>query len=101
MMLGLHQQLPRVKDFVSALQNIESDALCYLRNLFVKKRQPRATHVLLLPRDRRRNRKPYVLPVQYVPYKSIKDQFVCDLADAIKKDDVYALEASRYTKGNG
>ena len=68
MMLCLHQQLPRVKEVVSALKNIESDALCYLRNLFVKKRQPGATHVLLfLLSDERRNQKPYALPVWYVP----------------------------------
>ena len=88
MMLCLHQQLPRVKEVVLALQNIESDALYYLRNLFVKKRQPEATHVLLLflLSDERRNQKPYVLTVQYVPYKSIKDQFVRDLTDAIKTE---------------
>ena len=40
MMLCLHQQLPWVKEVVSALQKIKSDALCYLRNLFMKKRQP-------------------------------------------------------------
>ena len=81
----LHQQPPREKDVVSAFCNVEQDALVYLRNLFVKKRQPAATHVLLfLVSDERRNRKRYALPVQYVPYKSIKDQFVRDLTNVIK-----------------
>ena len=53
----------------------------------MKKRQPGATHVLLfLVSDERRNRKPYALPVQYVPYKSIRDQFVRDLTDIIKTE---------------
>jgi len=83
----LHQQVPREKDVVTALKNIEKDALCYLRNFFMKKRQPGATHVLLfLVSDERRNRKPYALPVQYVPYKSIRDQFVRDLTDIIKTE---------------
>ena len=70
---------------LSALQNVEHDALTYLTNLFVKKRQPGATHVLLfLVSDERRNKKPYALPVQYIPYKSIKDQHVRDMTDAIK-----------------
>ena len=73
---------------VTALQHIEKDALCYLRNLFIKKRQPGATHVLLflVSDERRKNRKPYALPVQYVPYKSIRDQFVRDLTDIIKRE---------------
>lgn len=81
----LSQQAPREKDVVTALQNVEHDALTYLRNLFVKKRQPGATHVLLfLVSDERRNKKPYALPVQYIPYKSIKHQYVRDMTDAIK-----------------
>ena len=57
----------------------------YLRNLFVKKRQPGATHVLLfLVSEERQNKKPYALPVQYIPYKSSKDQYVRDMTDAIK-----------------
>ena len=81
----LCQQASREKDVVTALQNVEHDALTYLRNLFIKKRQPGATHVLLfLVSDERRNKKPYALSVQYIPYKSIKDQYVRDMTDAIK-----------------
>ena len=63
----LCQQAPREKEVVTALQNVEHDALMYLRNLFVQKRQPGATHVLLfLVSDERRNKGPYALPVQYI-----------------------------------
>ena len=83
----LNQEVPHERDVITALQNIEKDALTYLRNLYIKKRQPGATHVLLfLISDERRNRKPYALPVHYVPYKSIRDQFVRDLTDNIKRE---------------
>ena len=83
----LNQEVSREIDVITALQNIEKDTLTYLRNLYIKKRQPGATHVLLfLISDERRNKKPYALPVQYVPYKSIKDQFVRDLTDSIKRE---------------
>ena len=61
------------------------DFLKYLRNLFVKKRQPGATHVFVfLVLQEKRNRKPYCLPVQYIPYHSLKDQYVRDLSGKIK-----------------
>ena len=69
----LCQQAPREKDVVTALQNVEHDALTYLRNVFVKKRQPGTTHVLLLlVSNERRNKKPYALPVQYILTKAPK-----------------------------
>lgn len=83
----LNQEVPCERDVIIALQTIEKDTLTYLRNLYIKKRQPGATHVLLfLISDEHRNRKPYALPVQYVPYKSIKDQFVRDLTNSIKRE---------------
>ena len=83
----LDPHAPRVEDVHTALCNIEKDSLTYLRNLLVKKCQPGATHVLLfLLSDERRNRKPYTMPIQYVPYKSIRDQFVRDLTVNIKTE---------------
>ena len=61
--------------------------MVYLRNLFIKKRQPAATHVLLfLLSDEKRNKKPFAIPVQYVPYHSLRDQYVRDLTDSIKRE---------------
>ena len=71
---------PRVEDVQKAYKSLENDMIVYLRNLFIKKRQPAASHVLLfLLSDERRNRKPFAIPVQYVPYHSLRDQFVRDL----------------------
>ena len=53
----------------------------------MKKRQPGATHVFVfLVSEERRNRKPYCLPVQYIPYHSLKDQYVRDLYGKVKSE---------------
>lgn len=58
--------------------------LQFLRNLFKKKRIC-ATHILVfMVADERRNCKPYAIPIQYVPYKGIRDQEVRDLTKKIK-----------------
>ena len=64
----------------------ECDAyLQYLRNLFKKKRLC-ATHVLVfMIADERRNWKPYTIPIQYVPYCSMRDQEVRDFTKKIKE----------------
>lgn len=64
----------------------ECDAhLQYLLNLYKKKRVC-ATHVLVfMIADERRNRKPYAIPIQYVPYRSIRDQEVRDFTKKIKE----------------
>lgn len=59
----------------------------YLRNLFVKRRQPAATHVFIfLLSDECRNNKPYCLPIQYVPYHSLKDQTLRELTNKIRNE---------------
>ena len=53
----------------------------YLRHLFIEKRQPAATHVLaVLVSEERRNKKPYAIPVHFIPYHSLKDQYIRDLS---------------------
>ena len=79
----------RVQEVVNSLRNLQDDLMKYLRNLFVKKRQPAATHVLaILVSEERRNKKPYAIPVQFVPYCSIKDQCIPDLTAKIKVEMV-------------
>ena len=57
----------------------------YFCNLFVKKRQPAATHVLIIMvSEEKRNRKPYSLLVQYVPYHTIRDPYIRDLSKSVK-----------------
>ena len=57
----------------------------YLKNIYKKKRQPAATHVLVvMVSEERRNKKPYAVPVQYVPYFSLRDQFVRELLQKVK-----------------
>ena len=69
----------------TSLRGMAGDAKGYLRNLFKKKRTA-ATHVLVLMlSEERRQKKPYALPVRYIPYKSLRDQYVRDFTREVKK----------------
>ena len=58
--------------------------LSYLKNLFKKKRCA-ASHVLvIMVAEEKRSRKPYALPVQYIPYGSIRDQELRDVLASVK-----------------
>ncbi|XP_064622698.1 uncharacterized protein LOC135484921 isoform X2 [Lineus longissimus] len=66
-----------------------ADYKTYLKNLFKKKRQPPASHVLVfMLSDERRKKKPYAAPVQFIPYHSIRDQYIRDFSKAIKQEMV-------------
>lgn len=59
----------------------------YFRNLFKKKRQPAANHILVfMLSEEKRNQKPYALPVWYVPYHTLKDQYVRDFTKQLKQE---------------
>lgn len=76
---------PQIGDVIASLQNMSKELADYFCNLFVKKRQPAATHVLIIMvSEQRTNRKPYSLPVQYVPYHTIRDQYIRDLSKSVK-----------------
>lgn len=69
----------------TSLRGLVSEAKTYLRNLFKKKRIA-ATHVLVLMlSDERRSHKPYALPIRYVPYRSLRDQYIRDLNKDVKR----------------
>ena len=56
----------------------------FLRNLS-KKERTAASHVLVfMLSDEGRWRKPYAFPIRYIPYKTIKDQYVRDFGKVIK-----------------
>ncbi len=56
----------------------------YLKNLYKKKRTA-ASHVLvIMVAEEQRTKKPYALPVQYVPYASIRDQELRDVLADVK-----------------
>ena len=76
------QDLTVVKTF---LRGMASDTKSYPRNLLKKKRTA-ATHVLVLMlSDERRQKKPYALPVRFIPYKNLHDRYVCDFTTEVKK----------------
>ena len=76
------QVLRRVK---GSVRGMATQAKAYLRNLF-KKRRTAATHVLVLMlSDERRQNKPYALPVRFVPYRTLRDQYVRDFTREMKQ----------------
>ena len=80
-------QSSRVMHVQKSMEDKKSDWEKYLRDLFVKRRQPAATHVFIfLLSDECRDKKPYCLPIQYVPYHSLKDQTVRELTNNIRKE---------------
>ena len=70
---------PEIGDVIASLHNL-SKLPDYFCNLLVKKRHPAATHIpIIMNSEEKQNRKPYSLPVQYVPYHTICDQCIRDL----------------------
>jgi hypothetical protein len=51
----------------------------YLKDLFLKKRVPAKYLLVFMIADEMRNRKPYAVPVQFLPYKSITDSKLVEL----------------------
>ena len=73
-----------MQSIMASLRALVQPAKSYLRNLFKKKRTA-ATHILVLMlSDERRNKKPCALPVRYVAYRSLCDQYVCDITKDVK-----------------
>ena len=67
---------------IVSLKDLKIDL--YLKNLFKKKRTS-ASHVLVfMLSDEKRARKPYALPVRYIPYRTLKDQYIRDFSRDIK-----------------
>ena len=61
------------------LMSLKSRLLSYLKDLFTKKRTA-ASHVLVfMIADELRNRKPYAIPVRFMPYKSLTDSKLQEL----------------------
>lgn len=87
LMTFLNPVQPRVNDLVGEASAKKDDIKDYLRNIYTKKRQPAATHVMVfLVSDEKRNKKPYTLPVYYFPYYSIRDQSVRDKSIKLKNE---------------
>ena len=74
---------------------LKSSLLRYLNDLFSKKRIA-ATHLLVfMIADERRNRKPYAIPVRFLPYKSLTDaklrELEVQLEDAMRRNGMIAV----------
>lgn len=82
--LHLRNQVP-LKSSTKVISHQYKEYLCGL----FKKRRIAATHVMVIMiADETRSKKPYAIPVQYIPYKSIKDQYVRDVIQNLKEQMV-------------
>lgn len=89
--VGFEEKVKKVRTFQTQLEgfahdvasgdliSLKSDFLTYLKDLFSKKCTA-ATHVLVFRiADELRNRKPYAVPLRFMPYKSLTDSKLRDL----------------------
>ena len=96
LLLCLEQQIPQLQPGLNkeakehAINNLAQKKIIFqsfLTNLFKKKRQPAADHILVfMLSDERRKQKPYAIPVWYIPYHTLKDQFVRDFTVLLKQE---------------
>lgn len=67
-----------------SLLALKTNLLEYLRGLYTKKRTP-ATHLLVfMVSDELRNRKPYAVPIRFMPYASITDRKMRELESEVE-----------------
>lgn len=86
-LVSLSPSAPRVADVTASLQNVSKELSDNPCNLFVKKRQPPTTHILIMVvSEDSQNKKPHALPVQYVPYNTIWDQYLRNLSKCEIRD---------------
>ena len=64
---------------VFRLQKLEKNLLVYYKELFTKKRNPASHLLMFMIADELRNTKPYAIPIQFIPIKSITDQQIRQL----------------------
>lgn len=70
--LSVFRQMDNDSAFTD-LTSLKSNMLSYLKDLFTKKRTA-ASHILVfMIADELRDRKPYAIPVKFMPYKSLTD----------------------------
>ena len=78
-------ELETAHDVNEDLQEFRTSLLLYTKQLFMKKRVA-ATHLMVfMIADESRNRKPYALPVQVMPFKGMKDSKLRELYEELRK----------------
>lgn len=78
-------ELETAHDVNEDLQEFRSSLLLYTKELFMKK-QVVVTHLMVfMIADESRNRKPYALPVQVMPFKGMKDSKLRELYEGLRK----------------
>ena len=72
------------RNIPSSLTGLRKDVQRYIKDVFSKRREA-ATHLMVfMIADERRDFKPYAIPVQALPFKSIKDAKLRELRNELK-----------------
>lgn len=66
-------------DGLSNVVKMKLSLLQYLKDLYSKKRVAASYLLVFMIADEQRNKKPYAIPVQFIPYKSLTDSTLRDL----------------------
>ena len=87
--LALLNQVERDKrQFLSCkskLKDMKDMVARYLKNLFKKKRVAADHNEVVMVSDEKRLKKPYALPVKFVPCRTLRDQYIRDLTKQVKE----------------
>ena len=71
-------QLVPLKDLVESMKG-------YLIHIYKKKRTAASHIMVIMAADEYRTSKPYCIPLQYIPYASVRDQQLRDLTSVVKR----------------
>ena len=64
---------------IDHLISLKSGLLAYLKDLYTKKRTAASHMLVFMIADELRNRKPYAIPVRFMPYRSLTDSKLREL----------------------
>lgn len=64
---------------IGNLMSLKSGLLVYLKDLYTKKRTAASHMLVFMIADELRNRKPYAIPVRFMPYRSLTDSKMREL----------------------
>lgn len=96
---GFQELLKNAKDFIIQLDvvlkdfrlgglqsilKIRSSLQQYLKDLFSKKRLPASYLLVFMIADELRNKKPYAISIQFIPYKSLTDAMMRNLETKVE-----------------
>lgn len=79
------KEAKQTKKCMSMIKDWHDKWVAYLRNLFKKKRIAADHIIVFMISDEQRKKKPYALPIKFIPCRTLKDQVVRNLNKEVKE----------------